>query len=105
MRAQPAGMGDVLGAGIGTGLLLGPAGAALGTLAAAAHADTVNRTASADYLAKRFHPWLFPPGAKGGGGVFFAGAPQSLTTLAFTVRGMESGREQQLSVALRAVAP
>jgi hypothetical protein len=100
IRAQRAGMGDMLGAGVGGALLLGPAGAIVGVIAGASHTDTVNRTASDDYLAKRFHPWLLEPSGKASGVVFFGGAPQELLALTFTLREIESGAERELRVPL-----
>ncbi len=106
IRAQRAGMGDMLGAGVGGALLLGPVGAAIGVIGGASHAETVNRTASADYLAKRFHPWLLASGAKGSGVVFFGGAPPELAALTFTLRDVASGVERELRVDLsRQVTP
>ena len=105
IRAQRAGMGDMLGAGIGGALLLGPVGAMIGVIGGASHADSVNRAASADYTAKRFHPWLLAPAAKGSGVVFFSGAPQAFTALTFTLRDVASGTERELRVELAQAAP
>jgi len=105
IRGQKSGMGDAIAAGIISGLLLGPSGVALGTLVGASHADSVDRTASADYVAKRFHPWLLPAGGKASGVVFFEGAPQAFTSLRFQVREIESNSSHEWSIALEKAAP
>jgi hypothetical protein len=63
--------------------------------------DEVHRAASADYSAKRFHPWLLAPGSKGSGVVFFRGGPRELSGLRFVLRDYTTGVEREISMPFR----